>query len=140
MATEDHGGRGGKGPRERRVADGVAGGAHALACRGLRPLAEATRRSAILSPWDAVHLVECVAQPAAADWAHTRHRLQPGECRGLMVLGGLEAGERQGPQERSLIRAKGQGARDGLWDRLSGAAVGDAFTRGLVGALIVECG
>jgi hypothetical protein len=122
------------------VAAVLARGAHTVAGRFCRPLAHAPRRDEVRPPWEAVDVVAVVAPHTAADWSNTGHRLQQVEGRGIVWLSGFAELAFQVAEECSVLGDQGQVARDGLWDRQIGPAVGDAPTVRLGGALLADVG
>jgi hypothetical protein len=140
MVAQAQSGRFGKGPREVSVPDCLACRAQAFARRFLRTRDQATRGDALLSPWEAINVVDVVEPHEAEDLADTRHRLPQIPGVGVMVFGGLD--DRAFSVAKSLVRIGEQGQVDCdalLYGSLS-KAFSDAITRGFGGDLLAEFG
>ena len=138
MIPEAEDGRCGERPRERRMAAGGAGGAGVFPGRCLGALDQAARGGAILSPREAVALMDVVEQHAAKALANAGHGLQQIPGMGVMVLGGFAAGECDVAKQGIVIGEERAIHCDALGHRRLGNALGHAVSVGFVGALCAD--
>jgi hypothetical protein len=122
------------------VPEFLARGPPACAPRCLRPLAQAAGRGQVLPAGATCDRGEVVAPHEAEARAKAGHGLPPGEGRGVMGLGRLDARAGSGSPQRLVRGAQGQVDRDGLVDCRGGTALGDALPVGGGGEWLAELG
>ena len=140
LVPQAHHGSCGQGPRERGVAAWRARGPAALARRGWRPLDPATRRGAVLPPWEAVKGMEVVGQPEPEDLSHARPGGQQVQGGGSVWRRGGAEGACQSTAPLLILGAQGHVAREGLVPRGLVKALGDTRAVGFGGDVLARRG
>ena len=109
-----------------------------MACRCLATLHQAARGEAILSPGEAVDILDGIEPHEAEPRAAARHGVPQREGVGVGVPGGLEEAACDVAKARIVRGEERPSARDALWHGGIGHACGNAGTVGLGGDLCAK--
>jgi len=129
-----------KGPRERRMADFCARGAHAVATRCLAACDQAAIRGAGLPAGDTVALMHCVEHHEAEDVPNPGDGLEQREGMSLVGLGGVQDGELQVLEPCIVLGDERQSDCEGFLPRRRMQALGPPVAGGCGGDVRADLG
>ena len=135
MLPEAEDGRCGESPRERRMADGGAGGAGTFSSRCRGACAPTARGGTILPPRETVDLRDCVEQHAAEARADAGHRVPQIQGMGVMARGRVADGACDVAPPRIVGGDERAIHCEARVHRRRGTALGDPISVGGVGDL-----
>lgn len=140
VPAQEQRGRFSKGPCEVGVADCVPRCAQAFPPGCFGTLDETTIRGAILHAWEAVHVMDFVAQDEAEDVANAWDGRQEVPCLGIMLFRRFEDKEFEVAEHLIIIGDQSEVDFNGLLNSRVSTPLGDAVTIGFIGDFLADLG